>query len=208
MGVDTITLFLALLALVALGTSIAVLISYLTGDRLGLWAAIRPVSTEFAAAVAVTATAGSLYLSEGAHYTPCRLCWVQRGFMYPAAALLLVALATRRAWARLAAGVLAVIGLAVAIFHRYEQAYGGIGDFCEADNPCSLRWVNEFGFLTIPTMAGIGFFTIAVLVGLRFLDDRRAGSAPSTANELGADAEAADPDIDSDPDRVPASDRS
>ncbi len=172
MGVDTVTLFLALLALVALATSIALIVSYATGDRLGLWAAIRPLATEFAAAVAVTATAGSLYLSEGAHYTPCRLCWIQRGFMYPAAVLLVLAVITRRAALRLAAGILAVIGLLVAIFHRYEQAFGGIGDFCEADNPCSLRWVDEFGFLTIPTMAGIGFLTIAVLVGLRHLDDR------------------------------------
>ncbi len=191
MGVDTITLFLAMLAVVALVTSVAAVISYATGDRLGLWAAIRPVTTEFAAAVAVTATAGSLYLSEGAQYTPCRLCWIQRGFMYPAAVLLILALITKRAVLRLAAGVLAVIGLAVAIFHRYEQAYGGIGDFCEADNPCSLRWVNEFGFLTIPTMAGIGFLTIAVLLGLRHLDDRQNAVA-----------------IEPDDERVPASNRS
>ena len=79
---------------------------------------------------------------------------------------------TKRAVLRLAAGALAVPGLAVAVFHRYEQAFGGVGDFCDADNPCSLRWVNEFGFMTIPTMAGIGFFTVAVLVGLRHLDDR------------------------------------
>jgi len=190
-GVDTITLFLAMLAVVALATSAAAAISYATGDRFGLWAAIRPVTTEFAAAVAVTATAGSLYLSEGAHYTPCRLCWIQRGFMYPAAVLLVLALITKRAALRLAAGVLAVIGLAVAIFHRYEQAYGGIGDFCEADNPCSLRWVNEFGFLTIPTMAGIGFLTIAVLLGLRHLDDRQRAVA-----------------IEPDDERVPASNRS
>ncbi len=191
MGVDTITLFLAMLAVVALVTSVVAVISYATGDRLGLWAAIRPVTTEFAAAVAVTATAGSLYLSEGAQYTPCRLCWIQRGFMYPAAVLLILALITKRAVLRLAAGVLAVIGLAVAIFHRYEQAYGGIGDFCEADNPCSLRWVNEFGFLTIPTMAGIGFLTIAVLLGLRHLDDRQHAVA-----------------IEPDDERVPASNRS
>lgn len=191
MGVDTITLFLAMLAIVALATSVIVVISYATGDRFGVWAAIRPLSTEFAAAVAVTATAGSLYLSEVAHYTPCRLCWIQRGFMYPAAVLLVLALVTKRAALRLVAGILAVVGLAVAIFHRYEQAYGGIGDFCEADNPCSLRWVNEFGFLTIPTMAGIGFLTIAVLLGVRHLDDRRATAA-----------------IEPDDERVPASNRS
>lgn len=173
MGVDTVTLFLALLAVVAVLTSVGAVVSHLTGDRLGLWAAIGPLAVEFAAAVAVTATLGSLYLSEVANYTPCRLCWVQRAFMYPAAVLLVLAVATRRRVLWMIAGVLAVIGLPVSIFHRYEQAVGSSDAFCDPDNPCSLVWVREFGYLTIPTMAGIGFLTIAVLLGLRFLDDRR-----------------------------------
>ncbi len=195
MGVETVTLFLAMLAVVALVGSVALVASFAAGDRLGLWAAVRPLSTEFAAAVAVTATAGSLYLSEGAHYTPCRLCWIQRGFMYPAALLLVAAVVTRRAWLRLTAAGLAAIGLLVAIFHRYEQEFGGIGDFCQADNPCSLRWVDEFGFMTIPTMAGIGFLTIVTLVVLRELDERRT---PATASAPAA----------AESERVPVSDRS
>ncbi|MEM9565461.1 MAG: disulfide bond formation protein B [Actinomycetota bacterium] len=195
MGVETVTLFLAMLAVVALVGSAALVVSFLTGDRFGLWAAVRPLSTEFAAAVAVTATAGSLYLSEGAQYTPCRLCWIQRGFMYPAAVLLVAAVVTRRAWLRLTAAGLAAVGLLVAAFHRYEQEFGGVGDFCQADNPCSLRWVNEFGFMTIPTMAGIGFVAILTLVVLRELDERRSRQpAPMPAV---AESE-----------RVPVSDRS
>ena len=186
---DTVTLFLAMLAIVAVVVSVSLLVSYATGDRLGLWAGIRPLATEFAAAVAVTATAGSLYLSEVAHYTPCRLCWVQRAFMYPAAVLLVLAVATRRTWLRLVAGGLALVGLPVSVFHRYEQAVGGIGEFCEQDNPCSLKWVEEFGFVTIPTMAGIGFLAIVTLVGLRHLDDRRL-AAP--ADDRTIDLEPAD----------------
>lgn len=34
-------------------------------------------------AIAVVATAGSLYYSEVLGYTPCELCWIQRIFMYP-----------------------------------------------------------------------------------------------------------------------------
>jgi disulfide bond formation protein DsbB len=33
--------------------------------------------------VSLVATLGSLYFSEIRGYTPCTLCWVQRGFMYP-----------------------------------------------------------------------------------------------------------------------------
>lgn len=180
MGVDTVTLFLAMLAVVAIVVALGSLIDYATGSRLGIWAAIGPLATEFAAAVAVTATLGSLYLSEIAGYTPCRLCWIQRGFMYPAAILLVVAVATGSRLPARIAGVLAVAGLPVSVFHRYEQAAGAVGDLCNPDNPCSLVWVRHFGYLTIPTMAGIGFLAIAVLIGLRTLDDRRLTGGPRT----------------------------
>ncbi|MGH1491732.1 MAG: disulfide bond formation protein B [Acidimicrobiales bacterium] len=166
MGVDTVTLFLAMLAALAAALTLVIAVSALTGDRFGVIAAVRPVALELATAVAVTATAGSLYLSEGAGYEPCRLCWVQRGFMYPAAILLVLAVLRRWRWAMLAAGALAAIGLPVAIFHRVEQAAGGIGSLCELDNPCSSRWVEHFGFVTIPTMAAVGFATIMALVSL------------------------------------------
>ena len=64
------------------------------------------------------------------------------------------------------AAVLAAIGLPVSIFHRVDQASGGIGSFCELNNPCSSRWVNHFGFVTIPTMAGAGFAAIVALVAV------------------------------------------
>lgn len=180
-NVNTVTLFFALLAGLAALTTLIVGLSAVAGDRFGAIATIRPVAVEFAAAVALTATFGSLYLSEIVGYEPCRLCWVQRVFMYPAALLLVAALVLRRRnsgdgdWSSLtgparrlvaAAGVWALIGLPVAAFHRYEQAVGGVGDFCDQDNPCSLRWVEEFGFVTIPVMAGVGFVTIATMAAV------------------------------------------
>ena len=68
--------------------------------------------------------------------------------------------------------VLAAFGLPVSIFHRVEEAVGGFGNVCEIDNPCSLKWIEEYGFVTIPTMAGIGFASIIVFVLLSA--DRRA----------------------------------
>ena len=44
-----------------------------------------------------TAMVGSLYLSEGAHLPPCRLCWYQRIAMYSLAVILVVAV-VRRDW--------------------------------------------------------------------------------------------------------------
>jgi disulfide bond formation protein DsbB len=155
-------------------------VSRLTGDPVGLWAAIRPLAVPVAAAVATTATLGSLYLSEVAGYDPCRLCWVQRAFMYPAAVLLIIAAVTRRTALALVGGGLALIGLPIAVFHRYDQAVGGVGDFCDAANPCALIWVEEFGFVTIPTMAAAGFFAVVVFVALHALDARNSLRSTST----------------------------
>jgi disulfide bond formation protein DsbB len=174
MAHETATLFFALLA-AALTLLLAVVLVSLVADRsgrLGLLPALVPASLELAAIVAATCTLGSLYLSEIAGFIPCRLCWVQRGFMYPAAVVLLVALGVRRARPSLSrklagsAAVLAVLGLPVSIFHRVEQARGEVGGFCSIDNPCSLRWVDHFGFVTIPTMAAAGFAGVFILVGL------------------------------------------
>jgi disulfide bond formation protein DsbB len=173
MAHETATLFFALLA-AALALLVVALLASLPAGRWGrpLLAMIVPASLELAAAVAAACTLGSLYLSEVAGFVPCRLCWVQRGFMYPASLILIGALVTRRSRGRLSrrlvwlAGALALLGLPVSIFHRIEQQVGDLGGVCDLSNPCSLRWVNHFGFITIPTMAGAGFAGILTLIAL------------------------------------------
>jgi disulfide bond formation protein DsbB len=161
-------LFFALLAiaLTLLVVAIALSAVFDRSGRLGLIAQVRPVALELAALVAVTCTAGSLYLSEVVGFVPCRLCWFQRGFMYPAAVVLLVAAITKRRAVAIGGLVLAGLGLPVSIFHRIEEEVGSIGNVCELANPCSFKWVNEFGFITIPTMAGVGFVGVITLVTL------------------------------------------
>lgn len=164
---NTVTFFFALLALAAAGIAVAIVISALTGDRLGVIAALRPIAVEVAAAVATTAMVGSLVLSEVIGYEPCLNCWIQRGFMYPASLLLLAAVFSRRNALVVGAGVLATLGLPVAVFHRVEQAIGTeIGGVCDAATPCSAKWVEHLGFMTIPTMAGCGFAAIMALVAI------------------------------------------
>lgn len=164
---ETATLFLALLAL-ALAVGLIVLgLALLTGDRgRPLVAMVHGVALELAALVALVCMFGSLYLSESVGFEPCRLCWVQRAFMYPAAVLLLVAVVIKRKPVALAAGALAVVGLPVSLFHRWEQAAGEIAGFCDAATPCSARWINHFGFVTIPTMAAVGFLGVLSFVAL------------------------------------------
>ncbi|MEE8603575.1 disulfide bond formation protein B [Euzebya tangerina] len=131
-------------------------------------AAVQPHAVGAAAAITGTATAGSLYLSEVAGYVPCELCWAQRIFMYPVAVILLVGLLARRpaTEAFRYAAPLAGLGLATSIWHVIIQRLPVSQGSCDPDNPCSAIIIERFGFLTIPTMAGIAFLAVLVLWGI------------------------------------------
>ncbi len=158
------SLFFALLSLLVVAGIVGICVDAITSRPLGVIKTIKPISLEMAAAIATTSMLGSLYMSEIANFTPCRLCWVQRYFMYPAAILLIIAVVTKRHTLKWVAFGLSAIGLPVSLYHRYDQASGHGGTFCDVDNPCSVRWVNEFGFITIPTMAAIGFVGVLTLI--------------------------------------------
>ncbi len=148
---------LALVAIViAVGTTVA-----LVRRRVPDWlqAAALPTAT----AIAAVATGGSLLLSEVAGYTPCTLCWYQRIAMYPLVIVLGVAAARgdREVW-RITVPLTA-IGSVIAVWHITIENNPALGGACDPVAPCSLIWVEEFGFLTLPTMALIGFLAITVL---------------------------------------------
>ena len=42
------------------------------------------------------------------------------------------------------------------------QNGGGGGGTCAVDVPCDMKYVDIFGFISIPVMAGTGFLTIFV----------------------------------------------
>jgi len=169
MSPQTVSLFFALLSLLVVAGIVALIADALTSADLGVIRFLGPISAEAAAAIATTSMLGSLYLSESADYNPCRLCWIQRGFMYPAAFLLIAYVFVKSAILKWVAFALSVVGLGVAAFHRYEQFVydplaGHEGGFCDPLNPCGLPWVQEFGFITIPTMAGIGFAGVIAMI--------------------------------------------
>lgn len=122
-----------------------------------------------AAGVATFATLGSLYLSEVIGFPPCTWCWVQRGFMYPLAVVLLVTAAAGWQGVRRPAQVWALLGAATSAWHiaiERVPALQGTG-LCDPTNPCSIRWVEHFGFVTIPVMAFAAFLLVATLLSLR-----------------------------------------
>lgn len=117
--------------------------------------------------VALVATVGSLVYSEVIHFIPCRLCWFQRIAMYPLSVVLLVGAVRREAAARFYALPLAAMGLAISIWHYLIQLNPSWeGGACDPLNPCSARYVETFGFISIPFMAGVGFIVILTLLVL------------------------------------------
>jgi disulfide bond formation protein DsbB len=132
-------------------------------------ASIAESAVPLAAAVATGATLGSLYFSESAGFVPCELCWFQRIAMYPLAIILGVAVMRRDRTVLPYALTLSVIGLGISAYHVQLQLFPEQSSFCEAANPCSGRWVEAFGWLTIPQMAGVSFALIALLASLAIL---------------------------------------
>jgi disulfide bond formation protein DsbB len=121
--------------------------------------------------VSAIATGGSLFFSDIAHFVPCELCWYQRICMYPLSiASLLAAAANDRHVARYLLP-LPLAGAGVSVYHLLIENHviheppacliGGAG--------CAVKWINEFGYMTIPNLALTGFalcFAFLLLGGL------------------------------------------
>lgn len=116
--------------------------------------------------VALVATLGSLWYSEIADFVPCRLCWMQRIAMYPMAAILLVAAIRRDVRAGvLYAAIFPLAGTIVAAYHLYIEANPEKESAsCKVSAPCSTKWIDEFGYVTLPMLAITAFLTIAALL--------------------------------------------
>jgi disulfide bond formation protein DsbB len=173
MSVRTFSFLFAVLALLAFGGVLAVAIGAATrrvpawaGPIAGLRHDLGRASLGLAWIVATVATAGSLYFSEVADFTPCTLCWYQRICMYPLALVLGIATFRGDRGVRLYVLPLAVIGAVISTYHSWIQAFPPASGtaFCTADVPCTDRYVWEFGFVSIPLMALAGFLFVATMM--------------------------------------------
>jgi disulfide bond formation protein DsbB len=119
--------------------------------------------------VAAVATGGSLFFSEIAGFIPCELCWYQRICMYPLSILtLLAALADDYRVARYLLP-LPVAGVGVAVYHLLvENGVVAQSSACLASAPggCATKWIEEFGYVTIPVLALTAFVLLIELLGL------------------------------------------
>ncbi|MEX1297321.1 MAG: disulfide oxidoreductase [Candidatus Limnocylindrales bacterium] len=166
MDVTTVISIYGLLALVGIVVlawfALMALASFFADSVAVGWAGIRERLTPFALTaawgVALLAAAGSLYFSESANYIPCTLCWYQRIAMYPLVLILGIAIFRRDIGVRVYAIPLAAVGAAIATYHWFlerfpELDYGA----CSSGIPCTQKWFEEFGFITLPFLALVAF---------------------------------------------------
>lgn len=140
------------------------------------WQAARPEirtgGLGLAWLVAAVSMSGSLWFSEAEGFLPCRLCWFQRGCMYPLVVVLAVAAlgarlgrpALERRARQLAVG-LAGVGAAIASYHVLIERFPTLETgACDPTTPCALVWFERLGFITLPYMALSGFVLILTLL--------------------------------------------
>ncbi len=167
-------ILLVLAALVGLRGPLELLRAALWGYE--LWAAF---------VVAALATGGSLFFSEIAGFVPCELCWYQRICMYPLSIItLLAALAGDYRVARYLLPLPAV-GACVSVYHLLvENGVVSQSSACLVSAPggCATKWIDEFGFITIPTLSLAAFVLLIELLGFAALGSDGAGAT------LGEDA--------------------
>jgi disulfide bond formation protein DsbB len=163
----------------ALGALVVLALAALVSPRARGWlrelrATVAGTELWAAWAVALVATAGSLFFSEYSDFVPCRLCWFQRIAMYPLVVVLLVA-AVRRDFRAgpLYAMAMPIVGGAISVWHIYiEINPEAESASCRVGSPCSLKWIEELGYITLPVLALTAFSAIlALLVMARGRDD-------------------------------------
>src|SRR3989338_11087130 len=119
----------------------------------------------FALIVSLTAALGSLFYSEILGYVQCKLCWLQRIFMYPLPIIFAIALRKKDLMIRSYTLPLVIIGGLIATYHYSVQVFQ-FTTSCGADSgvPCNIVYSFELGYITIPMMAITAFILVVLLM--------------------------------------------
>jgi disulfide bond formation protein DsbB len=125
--------------------------------------------------IASVATLGSLFFSDVMGFAPCVLCWYQRIFIYPLVLIFGVGLFSFDAGVIKYSRPLAIAGWFVALYHTL--LYAGIVPKsiqpCSEGVPCTEKYIELFGFLSIPLLSLLAFSAIIILL---FILHRRIAS--------------------------------
>lgn len=126
---------------------------------------IKKHSVLIAWIISLIATLGSLYFSEIVGYPPCDLCWYQRIFMYPMTIILGIAVYKRSNEVIPYILPLPLIGFSIALYQYILQNLpSGDSAFCGPDISCTTKYIDLFGFITLPFLSMVSFAIIFVLL--------------------------------------------
>ncbi|HUF37005.1 MAG TPA: disulfide oxidoreductase [Anaerolineales bacterium] len=121
-------------------------------------------ATQLSVGPAIAALLGSLYFSEIRGFVPCELCWYQRILMYPITILLIVGIFNDDWLLPKYILPFSITGLGVSIYHYLLQNHVFGASMCSAGVSCAVRYINVYGFITIPFLAGVAFLLITILM--------------------------------------------
>jgi disulfide bond formation protein DsbB len=116
----------------------------------------------------------SIFYSDFIGYPPCELCWIQRIFLYPQLILFGMELYKRDRSIIPFSLVFATLGSLVSVYHIYVEAGGTKGLACADPTnggiSCAVRYIYEFGYVTMPSMAlTLSLFIIILLVNYKYI---------------------------------------
>jgi disulfide bond formation protein DsbB len=135
------------------------------GVTSGIPALLGATSRHIALLAAWLATGGSLFMSEALRWTPCVMCWYQRILMYPLALLLAIGILRRDESLHTYVLPFSIIGALMSLYH-YLLIKTTIfpPPPCTVGIPCTIDYIDWFGFINVPFMALIAFLIISVMM--------------------------------------------
>jgi len=124
--------------------------------------------------IALVAMVSSLYFSEVLHYPPCVLCWYQRILMYPIVLVLGIGIYFGDKFVYRYVLLLSSIGLLISIYHNllYYKILPEAAAPCLLGVSCTTKFIEWFGFITIPFLSGLAFALIIICMLLYKLLDK------------------------------------
>lgn len=115
---------------------------------------------------AIISFLGSMTFSNILMYPPCVLCWYQRILMFPLSIILMIGILRKDLLVHLYILPLALIGWSIALYHNllYYKLIPDTIAPCSTGVSCTVKYVEYFGFITIPLLAFLAFSIIIVLM--------------------------------------------
>lgn len=125
---------------------------------------------------ALAATLGSLYFSEIAGFPPCVLCWYQRICMYPILAIMTVGILRKDKGLPYYVLPFSITGLLIGIYHNllYYKIIPESNAPCIQGVSCTTKFIEWFGFVTIPFLSLSAFALITACMIFLLLKNKKS----------------------------------